>query len=108
MIWGNLAFSLHRKTSLCVQDDGRRFGSGRPRKGHEIGGSSPTHPAHFYKEEIMRFRRNRNEEGVLVESLDVNKVMNKKPKKRVSFSFGIGYAINGRRNDIFAVEISTT
>ena len=56
----------------------------------------------------MKFRRNRNEAGALAESVDVNETMNEKPKKGFSFSFGIGYAINGRRNDILAVEISTT
>lgn len=56
----------------------------------------------------MKFKRNRNDEGALVETEGMNETMIEKPKKGFSFSFGIGYAINGRRNDIFAVEISTT
>ena len=56
----------------------------------------------------MKYRRNRNEEGALVETVDVNEAMNEKSKKGFSFSFGIVYTINGSRNDIFAVEISTT
>ena len=56
----------------------------------------------------MKFRRKRNEEGALVETVNVNEAMTEKPKKGFSFSFGVGYAINGRRNDIFAVEISST
>ncbi len=56
----------------------------------------------------MKFRRNRNEEGAQVETVDVNDAINEKPKKGFSFSFGIGYAINGRHEDIIALEISTT
>lgn len=56
----------------------------------------------------MKIRRKRNEEGALVETVDVNEALTKNPKKGFSFSFEVGYAINGRRNDIFAVEISTT
>lgn len=53
----------------------------------------------------MKFRRNRNEEGALVESVDVNKTINEKPKNGFGFSFGIGYSINGRHEDIFGTEI---
>lgn len=56
----------------------------------------------------MKFRRNRNKGGSQVEIVDVNKAMNEKPKKGFSFSFGIGYSINGRHEDIFAIEISTS
>ena len=56
----------------------------------------------------MKFRRNRNKKGARVETVDVIETLNEKPKKGFSFSFGVIYAINGRRNDIFAVEISTT
>jgi len=54
----------------------------------------------------MKFRRNKDNEGARVETIEVNKTMNKKPKKSFSFSFGIGYSINGRHEDIFAVKIS--
>ena len=55
----------------------------------------------------MKFRRTRNEEGVQVETVDVNENMNEKLKKGFGFSFGIGYSINGRHEDIFAIEIGT-
>lgn len=55
----------------------------------------------------MKFRRTRNEEGVQVKTVGVNETMNEKPKKGFSFSFGIGYSINGRHEDIFAIEICT-
>lgn len=56
----------------------------------------------------MRFRTNKNKEGTLVETLDVNEAMNENPKKGFSFTFGIGYSINGRHEDIFALAIGTS
>lgn len=56
----------------------------------------------------MKFRTNKNKEGALVETLDMNEAMKEKPKKGFSFSFGIGYSINDRHEDIFALEISTS
>ena len=56
----------------------------------------------------MKFRRNRNDDGALVEMEGMNETMIEKPKKGFNFSFDIGYSINVRRSDIFAVKISTT
>lgn len=56
-------------------------------------------------EDVVKYQK---EEGAQVETVDVNESMSEEAKKGFSFSFGIGYTINGRRNDIFAVEISTT
>ena len=56
----------------------------------------------------MKFKRSSNDDGALVEAEGMNETMSEEPKRGFKFSFDIGYSINGRRSDIFAVKISTT
>ena len=51
--------------------------------------------------------RKRSDEGALVKTECMNEPMKETPKRGFKFSFDIGYTIDGRRSDIFVVEIST-